>query len=152
MIPEEENEELNVVPEEGTGAENEETTTGNEEHTTTDTETDPQTGDTTVDDPNPGAVVEFPEFTAEKMAELTQEASQRTDAKQVEILTQNVLYRIRSQANLGYNRLSVLYDSPTLQLLPEYREAVIDNLTGLGYEVAREVIDDEEEYGISISW
>lgn len=147
----EDNEEI-VVPEEGTGAENEEITTGTEEHTTTDTETDPQTGDTTVDDPNSGAVVEFPDFTTEKMTELTQEASQRTDAEQVEILTQNVLYRVRSRANLGYNTLSVLYESPTLQLKPEYREQVIDNLLGLGYNVAREVIEDEEEYGITISW
>ena len=148
----EENEELNVVPEEGTGAENEETTVNTEEPTTTDTETDPQTGDTPVEDPNPGAVVEFPEFTAEKMHELYQASWMRTDEEQISIITQNILYRVRSQANLGRNFVSVLYDSPTLQIKQEYREAVINNLLGLGYDVAREVIEDEDEYGISISW
>lgn len=118
-------EQLNNVPKEGTGAENEDT---KEE-----------------------VVVDFDDFTATKMKELSAKADTYTDEENINILTARVLNRIKAQAIKGKYSLSVLYASASMDFKPKLRGAVINNLFVLGY-VVREVMEDNTAIGFTVTW
>lgn len=167
-----EDEELNNVSEEGTGAEDVE---GKEEAdpsgdgepivppTTEGDDTDPTTedgGETGGDEPDtpavdpaddPGVVIDFNDFTADKMKALADKAAEATDEDHIDMITAQILNRVKAQSSKALTTLSVLYASATLDFKEEYREPVKNKLLSLGYNV-EEVLEEETPIGITLSW
>lgn len=183
-----EDEELNNVSEEDTGAEDvdgkEEAdpsgdgepivppVSGDEDDPTTedggetggDDESDPDTEPTTGDDEptepdtpavdpadDPGVVIDFNDFTADKMKTLADKAAEATDEDHIDMITAQILNRVKAQSSKAITTLSVLYASATFNFKEEYREPVKNKLLSLGYDVV-EVLEEETPIGITLSW
>lgn len=142
-----ENEELNVPENEGTGAENE----GNneEEEVTTPTEGE-GTGEVDPAD-DPAVIVDFNDFTAAKMKTLAEKAAEIDDPTHIDMLTSQILNRVKAQASKALTTLTVLYASATMDFKEEYREAVKNKLLSLGYTVVEDM-DEDVPVGITITW
>ena len=141
-----ENEELNVPENEGTGAENE---GNNEEEVTTPTEGE-GTGEVDPAD-DPAVIVDFNDFTAVKMKTLAEKAAEIDDPTHIDMLTSQILNRVKAQASKALTTLTVLYASATMDFKEEYREAVKNKLLSLGYTVVEDM-DEDVPIGITITW
>ena len=115
--------------------------------------TNPEEPDEPEVDPadDPAVVVTFTNYTADKMRALASLASNLDDDTKIDMITSQVLNRVKANAAKGETELDVRYDSATIDFKEEFRTPVINKLTSLGYVVTENTKEDTA-IGIHVVW